>query len=85
MHLSIKKIYMKKYSLLLALLFILLSCGKEEVVEEVEKKDFIVETKSFTGFTMNTFLEKTVKIASSQEISVSSQATGRVGGLYVKE
>jgi len=85
MHLSIKKIYMKKYSLLLALLFILLSCGKEEVVEEVEKKDFIVETKSFTGFTMNTFLEKTGKIASSQEISVSSQATGRVGGLYVKE
>ena len=48
MHLSIKKIYMKKYSLLLALLFILLSCGKEEVVEEVEKKDFIVSYLIFS-------------------------------------
>ena len=34
---------------------------------------------------MNTFLEKTGKIASSQEINVSAQATGRVGALYVKE
>jgi len=76
---------MKKISLLLVLLFILASCWKEEAVEKIEKKDFIVETKSFSGFTMNTFLEKTGKIASSQEINVSAQATGRVGALYVKE
>ena len=41
---------MKKIIILMLMTFVLASCWKEEVKEEVVKKDFVVETKQIDDF-----------------------------------
>lgn len=75
---------MKKILLFLSFL-LLTSCWEveEQIVEE--KQDFIVETQSYSGFTNQTYLDKSWKIDSSQNISLTAQATGRVSNISVEQ
>lgn len=75
---------MKKILLLLSFL-LLTSCWEveEQIIEE--KQDFIVEIKSYSGFTNQTYLDKSWKIDSSQNISLTAQATGRVSNISVDQ
>lgn len=76
---------MKKYILLTLCFFLLASCGEEESVTQEDKKDFIVEVQSFSWFTNTTYLDKSGKIDSSQNISLTAQASGRVERISVKQ
>lgn len=69
-----------------AFLFLLLlsSCGKEEIVSENGKQDFFVETKLWEDFSGSLTLEKSGVVSSSQDIQLSSQASGRVASVLVK-
>lgn len=58
---------------------------ESEEIEEIEKKDFFVETKNFDDFDNIAILSKTWKVDSSQNISLSSNANWRVKEIYVKE
>lgn len=69
---------------LVSLLF-LTSCGKETVEKEVEKKDFAVHVTEFKDFTSEAILDKTWKISSSQDINMTSNVSGRVGNILVRE
>ncbi len=75
---------MKKILLFLSFL-LLTSCWEveEQIVEE--KQDFIVEIQSYSGFTNQTYLDKSWKIDSSQNISLTAQATGRVSNISVEQ
>ena len=75
---------MKKIILLISLL-LLTSCWEEESITQEEKQDFIVEVQSFSGFTNQTYLDKSGKIDSSQNISLTAQATGRVSNISVQQ
>ncbi len=76
---------MKKI-LILSLCFLLLtSCWEEEKTVEEEKQDFVVEVQSFSGFSNQTYLDKSWKIDSSQNISLTAQATGRVSSIWVEQ
>jgi len=76
---------MKKYILLTLCFFLLTSCGEEQETSETKKQDFIIEVQSFSGFTNTTYLDKSGKIDSSQNISLTAQATGRVDRISVKQ
>ncbi len=75
---------MKKILLLLSFL-LLASCWEVEDQLTQEKQDFIVEIQSYSGFTNQTYLDKSWKIDSSQNISLTSQATGRVSNISVEQ
>ncbi len=67
--------------------FLLVSCGKEqEDTQETttEKTDFYVQTTLGSDFSQETTFQKTGKVTSSQDISLNSNATGRVGSIQVK-
>jgi len=70
-------------SLVLLSLF-LTSCWEEEI-KEVEKKNFIIETKNISNFNWDYTLEKTWKIGSDQDITLSSQVNGRISVIYKNE
>lgn len=76
---------MKKIFTLLVLLLFINSCSNQEIIWENEKKDFLIETKKIADFSNNTFLEKTAKISSSQNINLTSLANARVSTILVKE
>lgn len=74
---------MKKIYILLLLPLFLLSCGEnEEVIDE--KKDYSIEVKKIKDFDNTHIIEKTWKIASSQDISLTSKVNGEIGWVYVK-
>lgn len=68
---------------MLLLPVILASCG-EEVIPEENKKDYNLEVKSIGEFWNNHVIEKTGKIASSQDISLTSKVNGEIGTIFVK-
>ncbi|MDP2091206.1 MAG: biotin/lipoyl-binding protein [Candidatus Gracilibacteria bacterium] len=78
---------MKKILSLIVLLFIFLSsCSKEDnILDNLKKQDYIIKTKNINDFTGSLLLEKTGKLGSSQDIKVSSQVSGRIKKIYVKE
>ena len=76
---------MKKIITLIMFTLLLTSCWWEEVIEEVVKKDFTIETKFYSEFTNETELKKTWKVNSTQDLNISSQATWRVKSIYVKQ
>lgn len=49
------------------------------------KTDFYIELKDFSDFSTGTYLEKSWKITSTEEIKMNSQAIGRVSVINVKE
>ncbi len=75
---------LKKITILLLLLFILTSCSKEEKVEEIVKQDFNIKTQKLDSFEWKYSIKKIWKIKSSQEIILSSKASGRVSEINVK-
>ncbi len=78
---------MKKIIFILILPFFLFSCANEEVKEEkkVVKQDFFIETKKIWEFSKDFSVEKSWKLKSAQNITVTSQAIWKVSQLYVKE
>jgi multidrug efflux pump subunit AcrA (membrane-fusion protein) len=77
---------MKKIFSILTLLALLISCWKstENIIEEAKKTDFFVETTLGSDFTNTISLEKVWQVKSSQDISLSSNANGRVSSVYVR-
>lgn len=75
---------MKKFWILIMFLFVLTSCWKEEIVVN-EKKDFIIDTKMISEFNSNHTIEKVWKVDSNQNITLSSQANGRVSRISVRQ
>ncbi|MFK7780243.1 MAG: biotin/lipoyl-binding protein [Candidatus Gracilibacteria bacterium] len=76
---------MKKILYILILSLFLFSCSNEIEEMEVVKKDFFIETKKIDDFPKDLAFKKTGKVSSSQDIKLSSQVSGRVGNIYVKE
>jgi len=68
------------YILLLIFTFILSSCGDKNLEEKVliKKQDFFIETKSLSSFSWVYEIKKTWKIKPTQDIVLSSKASGRV-------
>lgn len=79
----------KLISLLLVLTFLISSCSKEVVEENVDntntKKDFIIETKKLNTFSKNTSINKTWKIVSASDLTITSQASWKVAKINFKE
>lgn len=75
---------MKKIWILILFLFVLTSCWKEEITVN-EKKDFIIDTQLISEFNSNHTIEKVWKVDSNQNITLSSQANGRVARISVRE
>lgn len=76
---------MKKILSFLLLIFILSSCShSSEVIQENSKVDFNVQSISGDTTTDIVFLEKTWQVKSSQDISLSANASGRVWSVQVK-
>lgn len=69
---------------LISLVF-LASCGKEVEVKEEKKKDFVVNVTEFNEFSTEAILNKTWKISSSQDISMSSNVSWRVWNILVRD
>ncbi len=69
---------------LISLVF-LTSCGKEVEVKEEKKKDFVVNVTEFNEFSTEAILNKTWKISSSQDISMSSNVSWRVWNILVRD
>lgn len=77
---------MKKILILLLTTLFLVSCWQNVDENTTEKKkDFNVEIKTFSGFTNQSYLDKSWKISSSQNITLTSQANGRVSQISVKQ
>lgn len=79
---------MKKIILLTIFsIFVLSSCWWDETenITEKEKKDFNIDVVEYSKLNNTTFLEKTWKLDSTQDISLTSQANGRVSKIYVKD
>ncbi len=78
---------MNKKNLLIVLISLVLlsSCWTDDIQEEQvqEKKEFLIETKAFWEFSNEATLRKTWRLSSSQNISLNSNANGRVGSIYV--
>lgn len=66
---------MKVFLSFFVLILVLSSCGKEEIVSENGKQDFLVETKLWEDFEGGITLEKSGVVSSSQDIALSSQAS----------
>lgn len=75
---------MKKIITLLLLASILTSCGGIEEEIKSEKADFYVNTILGNELSETIILEKTGQVRSGQDISLSSNASGRVSDIYVK-
>ena len=76
---------MKKIVLLSLCVLILSSCwSKSEEILKNEKVDFFVETQLWSDFLWNSVLKKTWQIRSSQDITLTANAVGRVAWVYVK-
>ena len=75
---------MKVFLSFFVLVVVLSSCGKEELVSENGKQDFLVETKLWEDFSGWITLEKSGIVSSSQDIQLSSQASGRISSVLVK-
>jgi len=78
-------LYMIKYIIFILLLLFVTWCWKEEIINGVEKKDFVINVKDISEFWKNTNLSKVGTLKSSQNIKISSNAIGRVMWIYVKE
>jgi len=79
---------MNKKIILLTIFWMLLlsSCWGEELVEETnEKKDFLIETMSYSELSNEAILKKTWIISSSQDINLNSNANWRVNNIFVKQ
>lgn len=86
---------MKKVLFTLLLSLILVSCSSDEEQNKNTaswstwtweiKQDFLLDTKNFNDFTNMADLVKSWKISSTQDISVTSQVSGRVYALSKKE
>lgn len=78
---------MKKIFFLIFLLFFISSCWKQDEVvnEQKEIKDFEISVKNISDFDNTAFLEKTWKVSSSQDITISSNVSWRVSQVYVRE
>ena len=77
---------MKKIISIILLIVFISSCW-EKVIEDTtktKKKDFFVQTQQGNSFVGDTILRKTGQISSSQDISLSANASGRVSALFVK-
>ena len=76
---------MKKTLTLILLSFLLFSCWEEEKIEDKkEKQDFFVKTQKLSKFWGDYKIKKTWKITSSQDIILSSKASGRISNISVK-
>jgi len=76
---------MKKIVLFLLCICVLSSCGdKVEEDLKTEKVDFFVKTQIWSDFVWNSVLKKTWQIRSSQDITLTANAVGRVAWVYVK-
>ncbi|MDD3646083.1 MAG: efflux RND transporter periplasmic adaptor subunit [Candidatus Gracilibacteria bacterium] len=80
---------MKKIFLSLFLVTLLVSCSGDSM-EDVgnntsEKQDFFIETKKLSDFLGSFQIKKSGKINPTQDITISSNANGRVGNIFVKE
>lgn len=74
-----------KQILALSLLFsLLVSCSKTPEILTPEKQDFIVETQKWSEFSWKIELEKIGRVSSSQDISLTANASGRVSSVLVK-
>ncbi len=51
----------------------------------MKRKNFIIETKNISNFNWDYTLEKTWKIGSDQDITLSSQVNGRISVIYKNE
>lgn len=77
---------MKKIIILIFFSLILFSCSnEEEIQEEIVKQDYILQTKPVKEFSLDSYIWKTWKLSSTQDIKISSQAPWRVSRIYVKE
>lgn len=76
---------MKKNTLILFLLWLLILswCSKTSIEET--KKDFLISTQYVSDFSGGSVISKPWKIVWSQEITVTAQANGRVGSIPSKE
>lgn len=76
---------MKKIILILLLSILILSwCSDDKWVEVLEKKDFYIDVKKIWDFDNIAYLNKTWKIDSTQNITLNSNANGRVKSILVK-
>lgn len=76
---------MKKIIFIMILSFLVLSsCSKEQEVVTSEKKDFFIDVKKIWDFDNIAYLSKTWKIDSTQNITLNSNANGRVKSILVK-
>ena len=55
------------------------------VLNENWKRDFFIETKKSQKFDKVSYLEKTAKVISGEDITLVSQANGKIKKIYVKE
>ena len=76
---------MKKIISIIFLPLLLFSCSEEDNISEIIKQDFYIEVKNIKNFWNSLRLNKTWKLASSQDIKLTSQASWRVWKIYVKE
>lgn len=82
---------MKKYLWVLVLVLFLASCGAEPQETtttnswETLKKDFLIETKTVATLGKDETIKKSWKITSASDLTVTSQASGRIKTLSFKE
>lgn len=74
---------MKKILSLIVLWAFLASCG-EEVVTVDEKIPYEIQVKVGSSYGWSSYIEKTGRVTSSQDIALSAQAAGRVENISVK-
>lgn len=74
-----------KFYIFLLPLFLLVSCWSDDVQEtKKEKKNFFVDTVFLWSESDSLHLEKTGRVSSRQDISISSNASGRISSVNVK-
>ena len=78
---------MKKLYIVLSLFLVTFSLSScwEELEEVSEKKDFLIETKNISEFDGKYTFEKTGKVWSNQDITLSSQVNWRISKILKKE
>ena len=74
------------YFFLLLSLFFLLWCGWSENTDIVsDTKNFFVTTQNLSEFDNQAFLTKTSRVSSSSDITLTTNAPGRVSTIFVRE
>ncbi len=56
-----------------------------EISDNIEKQDFFIETKLWKDFWWSAVLEKTGKVVSQEDVTVSALANGKIKTIHVKE